>query len=180
MKDYTSDEEDKKTFILYYKKTEEKLIVYTANNDTYSLPNTDHNERLVLDKMKQQVLRYKSFEDEKLKNMIKCNSMLSIDLLIAYACYISYEQSSLKMINIGLTVGCTALAIGRFMYLKEYCKLVKDYQKNSIFLEYEELINKYVDGDNININDIELLNRSEIIKMVNYAKSQNKCKVKTK
>ena len=172
MKDYSGLGNN--DFILFYSKSEEEIFVYTASGDYYKIPYSIHNEELLLERMKLQVIKYKDFEKEKINAMFKHAGYMLLELLGAYINYATYDISSIKAINALASVILSALAIVQFNEIKDTSSIVSDYQKNRLFIEYEEIINKYIDGDKMNINDMDNISKNEIIDIINYAKSMER------
>ena len=81
MKDYSNNEYEKKLFILSYTKTEENIIVNLANGENYSIPNVAHNEKVILEKMRAQVINSYDKEIELRKdflNTVKTGDTLEV------------------------------------------------------------------------------------------------------
>lgn len=73
MKDYTLNEYDKRDFILNYMIENDQIKIRYADNTTYTIPYTSHNEKRIIKKMKLQVLNSGEFEDvQKRKFQKKC------------------------------------------------------------------------------------------------------------
>ena len=174
MKDYTTTIEEKKEFILYYQIINNELKIYTADGNNFNLPYNEHNENLILERMEKQVIDYKSFGYNKLNNMFKASVSIFVELLISYESYILYESSKYPVINITLTTGCCLIAINSFLYLIECYKELNQYQANTLFLRYDKIINKYIEEEQLNINDMNYINKAEILKLIRYAITQEK------
>ena len=172
MKDYSGLGNN--NFILFYSKSEEELFVYTASGSYYKIPYSVHNEELLLERMKLQVIKYNDFEKEKVNTMLKHAGYMFLDLLGAYINYATYDISNIKAFNVIVSVVLSALAIAQFNEIRNISSIVSDYQKNRWFIDNEEIINKYVDGEKININDMDSLSKNEIIEMIYYAKSKER------
>ena len=66
MKDYTETDFQKRTFIIRYtiNHADNLIEVYYADGDTTIMPYTAHNEIMILDRMRRQVLNYSDFKDK--------------------------------------------------------------------------------------------------------------------
>ena len=71
MKDYSLNKYDKMDFILNYMIENDQIKIRYADNKTYTIPYTSHNEKKIIKKMKLQVLNSGKFEDEQKENVKK-------------------------------------------------------------------------------------------------------------
>ena len=172
MKDYTS--EVNHTYIIYYEKTEEYIYVYTSNNNCYTLPNTEHNEIVLLEKMKNQILGLSDFDKEMISKMISKTGYMLLNGLGTFLSCITYDYSNFKPINIVVAIICGYYTFNYFKNIVSTYDLVSDFQKYQIFIQYEDLINQYVDGDNLNINDLNFMSKTELLDILSYALKKEK------
>ena len=63
MRDYTETDFQKKSFIMRYKINDRNLEIEYADGEIQILPYTEHNEIMLLERMKKQVLSYPNFKD---------------------------------------------------------------------------------------------------------------------
>ena len=172
MKDYTLKRNH--AFIIHYEKTEGFLYVYTSSNDCYTLPNTEHNERMLLEKMKNQILGLPDYDKEMINKMISETGYMLLNGLGTSLSCMTYEYSNFKSVNIVVAVICGYFTFKYFQSIKGNYDLVSDFQKYQIFIQYEELLNKYVDGEDLNINDLHIMSKAELLDMLSYALKEEK------
>ena len=146
MKDYSMNLEERKLFILGYKIKNGFMKVKYALGFKDNIQHNEENEKIVLDKMKKQVLKIdgKKFIKSK-KNNIK------IDLMLGCACTVLSIIFFVCEIVPGMELGAYILrylfAIGGIGFISggiaQLSKL-QDYKKNKKFAQIEEEINKKV------------------------------------
>lgn len=180
MKNYALDENVEKAFINYYEKDTKYLMIHYADERVDKIPNTIHNEKMILNRMKLQVENASNYYDI-MKNSFITNSAVgaSAILFVGLESYISTLGNYGISNNVAVIIGLIAGAMACYG-IKESIDNVKDYSKNKLFLDYEDLINEYVSGDRININDIHFMEYKELQEIVLNVKKLKKCKQKIK
>ena len=154
MKNYASSKEEKE-YILNYKIDENNIIVYKASGDTEIYPFCIENEKMILERMKNQVINLKDTCQNK-KEM--SYAYLSSGILVGLLCIASVIMWPifhvlLSLFIMGLVVlGPTSI----YSFIKSF-KLksaVKDIEKMLLFISKENKINDTMKDENISDLDI--------------------------
>lgn len=143
MRDYTLNLENSKKFILRYERIGDELVIYLASNEQLGIPYSIESERIILEKMRNQVIASHNFQQKQEKNMSKNVKRIVWD--------VSMLSLNIFTISTGARIGtpiawvCTAwftldLAYSIYSAVKAY-RDVKDIEKHNLFLSNEDLIN---------------------------------------
>ena len=146
MKDYSLNYEDSKTFILNYKIEDNQIIVNLACKKECIIPYSLVNEKELLKLMKEQVLDSKAFKSKQEKRFSVSwkYAIWSGVMLVFNAVMLATGSSSLPIAH-GLCAGCFVFdATYRVYSMIDSKKKIKDVNKNIMFLNNEELLNRKV------------------------------------
>ena len=170
MKNYTFDDIKEKTFICYYEKTEENLIVHHADGSTDEIPNTNHNERNILNRMKLQIENAIGYRDYN-KKLLRFNSIIGVSAVtfISLQTYLNNIGEQTMPNDISILIALVASAMVSYG-IKETIENIQDYDKNKMYLDNEEDINKTIEDD-ININDVQFMKYNDVKKLVKSVKN---------
>ena len=183
MKDYSLNKEEAMTFILNYNIEGDKIIINLASGNSYEVENTSKNEKIILEKMRNQVVEAGIngyFKGNKAG--VICGSILAA----TGALDIAVHANSLAIENFG-----SPLAYGAFIALCS-CgfgfglynvissqRIINDYKKNKLFLDNEDLfIEEIKDDDDYNIrkehaitlNDVDKISYKQVMSAIEKAK----------
>lgn len=184
MKDYSLNDEERKSFVLNYSKEEETITANFADGSSYTVPNTENNENKIEGKMIEQVVSSKGKE----KNLVNSNTA---NILLICVVTITSIVGVLSIKNIP-TIKAIAFAIGAattlnmpmLIKLAKNNSILKDIQKNRYFVNNQEVINRGITNTNvlansntkeeiITINDIDYrYNYDELKKIVENTERQ--------
>lgn len=139
MKDYTIKEKEK--FILCFEETEEKLIVHYASGKKKKKKNTEKHKRKLLEKMENQVENAKETKAEWAEQEKK-NKKFILYLIIAAGIYsaVVFGVLHLGYAYLGVVIGCYIIpTIKNYKKMKQAQILLKDLEKNEMYLEFDEI-----------------------------------------
>lgn len=169
MKDYTLNKYDKRDFILNYMIENDQIKIRYADNKTYTIPYTSHNEKKIIKKMKLQVLNSGKFEDEQKENFKK-----NIKGLIANIVILGLNILSIVYLDGGM-ISYIISIISAFTLEAYTCNIIKikraleDIEKNKLLINNEEEINKsIVENKNI-LNNVD----KEVTEIIQSARDEN-------
>lgn len=169
MKDYSLNKYDKRDFILNYMIENDQIKIRYADNKTYTIPYTSHNEKKIIKKMKLQVLNSGKFEDEQKENVKK-----NIKGLIANIVILGLNILSIVYLDGGM-ISYIISIISAFTLEAYTCNIIKikraleDIEKNKLFINNEEEINKsIVENKNI-LNNVD----KEVTEIIQSARDEN-------
>ena len=158
MKDYSTNSFEQKTFILYYSINVIKntITVYYADSTTQVLPYSTSQEKILLKKMKQQVINGKDYYKKTIES-VKKYSFKDKMCKIIFAIYLGLIIGLIHT-NI-ITAGLFSILTGFSMYT-----WIKDFKKNRVELnkctndlyDYEKYLNF--------INNEEVFSNARIMK----------------
>lgn len=184
MKDYSLNDEERKSFVLNYSKEEGTITANFADGSSYTVPNTENNENKIEGKMIEQVVSSKGKE----KNLVNSNTA---NILLICVVTITSIVGVLSIKNIP-TIKAIAFAIGAattlnmpmLIKLAKNNSILKDIQKNRYFVNNQEVINRGITNTNvlansntkeeiITINDIDYrYNHDELKQIVENTERQ--------
>lgn len=152
MKDYSLNDEERKSFVLNYSKEEETITANFADGSSYTVPNTENNENKIEGKMIEQVVSSKGKE----KNLVNSNTA---NILLICVVTITSIVGVLSIKNIP-TIKAIAFAIGAattlnmpmLIKLAKNNSILKDIQKNRYFVNNQEVINRGITNTNVLAN----------------------------
>ncbi len=149
MKDYSQNSFEKKSFILKYDidALESTILVYYADGTTQLLPYTITQEKILLKKMKEQILKANKYN---LKNTLRLQKYLIFDLGIK-----AYFLTNIMFIIMSLfsnpilglynslalflfTIGISKPYKNNRKKMNDLVELINDYQKNLNFINNED------------------------------------------
>ena len=169
MKDYTLNKYDKRDFILNYMIENDQIKIKYADNKTYTIPYTTHNEKRIIRKMKLQVLNSGEFEDVQKENFKK-----NIKGLIANIVILGLNILSIVYLDGGM-ISYIISIISAFTLEAYTCNIIKikraleDIEKNKLLINNEEEINKsIVENKNI-LNNVD----KEVTEIIQSARDEN-------
>ena len=168
-----SIDEERKYFILDYKRKGNNLVIHYANDADLVIPYTSQNEKNILSEMKNQIIEYGYTEDILEKDAFKLEFfgvLFSIIFLIINIGINAMLPSSilfniLKVIDIVLPILITYYSVKYANISKEY---INDIKKHKLFIENELKINEYRKVNDITyekdltINDIDKVKLEEL------------------
>ena len=165
MKNYTFDDTKEKTFICYYEKTEETLVVHHADGSIDEIPNTNHNERNILNRMKLQIEKAAGYREYN-KKLLRFNSIIGASAVtfLTLQTYLNNIGEQTMPNDISIMIALIASAMVSYG-IKETIENIQDYDKNKMYLNNEENI------EDININDIQFMKYSDVKKLVKSVKN---------
>ena len=183
MKDYSLSKEEAMTFILNYNIEGDKIIINLASGNSYEVENTRENEKVILEKMRDQVIKSGAtgyFSGNKAGTI--CGSILAA----TGALNIAVHANSLAIENFG-----SPLAYGAFIALCS-CgfgfglynvissqRIINDYKKNKLFLDNEDLFIEEIKDDDdyiirkeyaLTLNDVDKMSYKEVMSAIEKAK----------
>lgn len=166
MKDYSLNDEERKSFVLNYTKEEETITANFADGSSYTVPNTENNENKIEGKMIEQVVSSKG-KEKKLVNSNTANILLICVVTIASIVGVLSIKNIPTIKAIAFAIGAaTTLNMPMLIKLAKNNSILKDIQKNRYFVNNQEVINRGITNTNvlansntkeeiITINDIE-------------------------
>lgn len=166
MKDYSLNDEERKSFVLNYSKEEETITANFADGSSYTVPNTENNENKIEGKMIEQVVSSKG-KEKKLVNSNTANILLICVVTIASIVGVLSIKNIPTIKAIAFAIGAaTTLNMPMLIKLAKNNSILKDIQKNRYFVNNQEVINRGITNTNvlansntkeeiITINDIE-------------------------
>ena len=142
----------------------QQLIVYYADYSKHKFDYTKEKEKEILKKMKQQLIDYQDEIDFELARENNVSTMTQLGYTTIVFLFFGILgmvtiKSVVAMICFGLMTACSGFMMALIIFVAICDKMYKnDFQKNNLFLENEELINKMLNSEkskNIfsNVND---------------------------
>lgn len=190
MKDYSLNQEEQNNFVLNYEKDDNEMIVNFANGDSYRIPNTCGNEHKVLNKMRDQVEGAKEFK-KKTEGRIEtlCFACIVTTSIIVTIIYIANG----KLFNLPMPIltGMGTIAILStpfFVKMIKNKKILKDIEKNELYVKNEQDIIRGLSNQNVlenihslhnvsleevNINTIDDLNKENLEEVLSCVKHED-------
>jgi len=149
MKDYSLNKKESEDFILGYDVTSDgKIIVKFAKGELFPLPYNEENERILLNKMKEQLKNSSSIE-KKLKDILKTNITVGVIVLIFSILPVSLMPEFLNApVAITMTSILASTSLMPFGIAFKNKLKINDLNKNIRFLEIEKKLNDNVRGEN--------------------------------
>lgn len=172
MKDYSITKRDLKTFILNYERNDNEILVHVADsNNDYIIPYTIHNEQILLERMKKQVLEVSKYK-ENIKN--NCGLYIRGGTINTVLLLLEPQAATYNITKVTLISGLSLIIIYFSKKIGICIEILEDINKNEMFVANEELLNKYITGEKITINDVDYLSSRELKKMIRYATNKEK------
>ena len=155
MRDYRNRDDDK-PFILNYTKYNSEIIINFASGKSYTIPYSIENEKRTLNRMKEQVINAHEFYYEQKERFLNSTLKLVADTLLIGLNTWAIETNNTKSptINRILIVMLTLNMIVQIYNIIDSRKNKIDYDKNQLFLENEEMINKGLRENDKNLSNI--------------------------
>lgn len=157
MKNYALNEKQEKTYILNYYVKDGKIIINLANGEKEELDYSLENKKIILERMKKQVIDSLSLLSEckkSLKRLYLIESVLVAFLITNLLSIINdkAENEAASYIAEGIVA---PFAISNAISIVNYNKILNDILKNKMFIYNEELFSK----DNLNNHYIHGINK---------------------
>lgn len=153
MKNYTTDELKTTTFIERYQAKDEQLIINYADKENSTVSRSIENENKLLEKMKQQVLDSEQSKQEIIGVIQICKFIIITVLILGIVgtSLISYffAKSIIDTLAVGLvTLLFSAPAyFGMGITIRDQKEILKDIEKNQIFVQNEALFQTKITKD---------------------------------
>lgn len=152
MKDYSLNDEERKSFVLNYSKEEETITANFADRSSYTVPNTENNENKIEGKMIEQVVSSKG-KEKKLVNSNTANILLICVVTIASIVGVLSIKNIPTIKAIAFAIGAaTTLNMPMLIKLAKNNSILKDIQKNRYFVNNQEVINRGITNTNVLAN----------------------------
>lgn len=152
MKDYSLNDEERKSFVLNYSKEEETITANFADGSSYTVPNTENNENKIEGKMIEQVVSSKG-KEKKLVNSNTANILLICVVTIASIVGVLSIKNISTIKAIAFAIGAaTTLNMPMLIKLAKNNSILKDIQKNRYFVNNQEVINRGITNTNVLAN----------------------------
>ena len=155
MKDYSLNEEERKSFVLNYDKLSESSIsVNFADGKIYFIPNTESNENKLESKMIEQA----SNCDGKISKLHRSNAIntlliLTVITLISVGIFSSNINGATIVSKLIMTLFASSIVnIPMFTNIIINNNLLRDIKKNKFFVEHQEVINRGLNNTNVLAN----------------------------
>lgn len=155
MKDYSLNEEERKSFVLNYDKLSESSIsVNFADGKIYFIPNTESNENKLESKMIEQA----SNCDGKISKLHGSNAIntlliLTVITLISVGIFSSNINGATIVSKLIMTLFASSIVnIPMFTNIIINNNLLRDIKKNKFFVEHQEVINRGLNNTNVLAN----------------------------
>lgn len=155
MKDYSLNEEERKSFVLNYDKLSESSIsVNFADGKIYFIPNTEGNENKLESKMIEQA----SNCDGKISKLHRSNAInalliLTVITLISVGIFSSNINGATIVSKLIMTLFASSIVnIPMFTNIIINNNLLRDIKKNKFFVEHQEVINRGLNNTNVLAN----------------------------
>jgi len=156
MKNYTTDELKMETFIESYQPNGEEFIIKYADGENSTVSRSIENEKMLLEKMKQQVLESEKYKQE-IIDVIKICKFIILLVFVVGTLGISlisllFAKNIIDILQVGIaTLLFTSPAyLGMGITIRDQKELLKDIEKNQTFLQNEILFQTKITKD-INI-----------------------------
>lgn len=153
MKDYTMNKEEKNMFILNYKIKKNNIIIRLASKEKYIVPYTEENEKIILDRMKEQVTENIDFEKEASKEYIILTLFtiaLAFTTVLLMGKYlpslISHPTLKTLISNIPSFIGLGLTSISALFSVSAQ-ETLEDFRKNKLYLNKEEELNEKINNN---------------------------------
>ena len=173
MKDYSLNDEERKSFVLNYSKEEETITANFADGSSYTVPNTENNENKIEGKMIEQVVSSKG-KEKKLVNSNTANILLICVVTIASIVGVLSIKNIPTIKAIAFAIGAaTTLNMPMLIKLAKNNSILKDIQKNRYFVNNQEVINRGITNTNVLANSNtkeEIITINDIDYSYNYDK----------
>ena len=183
MKNYSLSKEEAMTFILNYNIEGDKIVINLASGNSYEVENTSKNEKIILEKMRNQVVQ------AGINGYFRGNKagvVWGSILAAAGALNIAVHANSLAIENFGsplaygafIAVCSCEFGIGLYDAISSQ-RIINDYKKNKLFLDNEDLfIEEIKDDDDYNIrkeyaltlNDVDKMSYREVMSAIEKVK----------
>lgn len=164
------DKEKSKTFIEYYDKEENHLRIHYGDKSTHIVPYSKITEKRLNSKMEEQVKTFSSSNYNSLEEKKKNANFSKICLYICGGIAIEIHPIfAIPFMGFAIKYGYKASVCGR---------ILKDFKKNSLYVEYKNEIQDYLDDDKqdkainltekedvLSINDVHNMSYREMKKM---------------
>lgn len=152
MKDYSMNDEERKSFVLNYTKDDEIITANYADGSSFTIPNTENNENKLESKMIDQVANSK----EKRKKVIRSSEITAFLIFLLTAAslngvYWLGNMAVIKELVLGLGIA-VVVNIPMFAKLVKNNSILKDIQKNRFFVKNQEVINRGIVNTNVLVN----------------------------
>lgn len=155
MKDYSLNEEERKSFVLNYDKLSESSIsVNFADGKIYFIPNTESNENKLEGKMIEQVSNCGG-KISKLHRLNAINTLLIMTVITLISIGIfSINVNGVTIISkLFMTLFASSIVnIPMFTNIIINNNLLRDIKKNKFFVEHQEVINRGLNNNNVLAN----------------------------
>ena len=152
MKDYSLNDEERKSFVLNYSKEEGTITANFADGSSYTVPNTENNENKIEGKMIEQVVSSKG-KEKKLVNSNTANILLICVVTIASIVGVLSIKNIPTIKAIAFAIGAaTTLNMPMLIKLAKNNSILKDIQKNRYFVNNQEVINRGITNTNVLAN----------------------------
>ena len=155
MKDYSLNEEERKSFVLNYDKlSESNISVNFADGKIYFIPNTESNENKLESKMIEQA----SNCDGKISKLHRSNAInalliLTVITLISVGIFSSNINGATIVSKLIMTLFASSIVnIPMFTNIIINNNLLRDIKKNKFFVEHQEVINRGLNNTNVLAN----------------------------
>ena len=152
MKDYSANEFDRKTFILNYEVNPQDnvIVVNYADKTNEEIPYSTRAEKVLLEKMKKQVLNHHKEYEKAKKELKECTNKKKLALIVATIVL----GMALSSFSLGFLNGIIALVYDGIILkmmlkvlgfkqnnvkIRKKLSLIEDYEKNLSFVENEEV-----------------------------------------
>lgn len=152
MKDYSMNDEERKSFVLNYTKDDEIITANYADGSSFTIPNTENNENKLESKMIEQVANSK----EKRNKVIRSSEITAFLIFLLTAAslngvYWLGNMAVIKELALGLGIA-VVVNIPMFAKLVKNNSILKDIQKNRFFVKNQEVINRGIVNTNVLVN----------------------------
>lgn len=152
MKDYSLNDEERKSFVLNYSKEEGTITANFADGSSYTVPNTENNENKIEGKMIEQVVSSKE-KEKKLVNSNTANILLICVVTITSIVGVLSIKNIPTIKAIAFAIGAaTTLNMPMLIKLAKNNSILKDIQKNRYFVNNQEVINRGITNTNVLAN----------------------------
>jgi len=140
MKCYSNKNEIRQSFIRSYSILGNQLIINYATEESV-IPYTRENEIKLLNRMKEQLKTYGKDYFER-RRIINSKYLFQQIILISLNLFLTFSGGYLSIVNLLCAVLLTGLTIGKLTVFDKHDVLLEDYNKNILFINNEEFINK--------------------------------------
>lgn len=154
MMNYSLDLEESETFVLNYTVKDNKITVNLANDENYDVLYTPKTEKMLLKKMKTQVLQSYKFMNKQEEELLKIHKKVLYDIVIIALAIglglllnISSPMIDIDIFNLPFVV---SLVAGSFVLFSDISTMediktkIEDVKKSMLFVINEERINNSI------------------------------------